>query len=214
MRLTGTLKTWNDDRGFGFIAPAGGGADVFLHISELPRDGTRPTEGERLTYAMGRGKNGRPQAVNVIRQAFGDTRRRAPVAPARSSRAANGFPKVISLVLLLALAAYGYRHYEQKVSSYSAPAAITPVDAAPEPPLQAVPPAPPLAPMPQEPTTPSPAQVSSPQAFRCDGRTHCSQMTSCSEAQFFLNNCPNTAMDGNHDGTPCEKQWCTSMFVK
>jgi hypothetical protein len=45
--------------------------------------------------------------------------------------------------------------------------------------------------------------------FKCDGRTHCSQMTSCDEATFFLQNCPNVEMDGNHDGEPCEKQWCS-----
>jgi hypothetical protein len=44
--------------------------------------------------------------------------------------------------------------------------------------------------------------------FQCDGRTHCSQMTSCAEATFFIRNCPNTKMDGNNDGVPCEKQWC------
>ena len=44
--------------------------------------------------------------------------------------------------------------------------------------------------------------------FKCDGRTHCSQMTSCEEATFFLNNCPDTKMDGDNDGIPCEKQWC------
>ncbi len=44
--------------------------------------------------------------------------------------------------------------------------------------------------------------------FRCDGRTHCSQMTSCAEATYFLDNCPGTRMDGNNDGVPCEKQWC------
>jgi len=44
--------------------------------------------------------------------------------------------------------------------------------------------------------------------FKCDGRTHCSQMTSCEEATFFSNNCPDTKMDGNNDGIPCEKQWC------
>lgn len=44
--------------------------------------------------------------------------------------------------------------------------------------------------------------------FRCDGRIHCSQMKSCEEATYFLNNCPNTKMDGNGDGVPCEKQWC------
>jgi hypothetical protein len=46
------------------------------------------------------------------------------------------------------------------------------------------------------------------QQFRCDGRTHCSQMTSCAEATYFLRNCPNTKMDGNNDGIPCESQWC------
>jgi hypothetical protein len=48
----------------------------------------------------------------------------------------------------------------------------------------------------------------SPQLFSCDGRTYCSQMTSCEEATFFLRNCPGVKMDGNHDGIPCEKQWC------
>ncbi len=45
-------------------------------------------------------------------------------------------------------------------------------------------------------------------SFTCDGRQHCSQMTSCAEATYFSNNCPNTKMDGNHDGIPCEQQWC------
>ena len=45
-------------------------------------------------------------------------------------------------------------------------------------------------------------------SFKCDGRTHCSQMTSCEEATFFLRNCPSVKMDGNNDGVPCEKQWC------
>ena len=44
--------------------------------------------------------------------------------------------------------------------------------------------------------------------FRCDGRTRCTQMTSCVEATFFLHNCPGTEMDGDRDGIPCESQWC------
>ena len=44
--------------------------------------------------------------------------------------------------------------------------------------------------------------------FSCDGRTTCSQMRSCAEAQYFLAHCPNVRMDGNHDGEPCEQQWC------
>lgn len=50
-------------------------------------------------------------------------------------------------------------------------------------------------------------QVASTQ-YRCDGRVHCSQMTSCAEATFFLRNCPSTKMDGDNDGVPCEGQWC------
>lgn len=44
--------------------------------------------------------------------------------------------------------------------------------------------------------------------YHCDGRTHCSQMTSCEEAKYFLRNCSGVEMDGNHDGVPCERQWC------
>jgi len=44
--------------------------------------------------------------------------------------------------------------------------------------------------------------------FTCDGRKHCSQMTSCEEATYFQQNCPGTKMDGDHDGIPCEQQLC------
>ena len=43
---------------------------------------------------------------------------------------------------------------------------------------------------------------------QCDGRTRCSQMTSCDEATYFLRNCPGVEMDGDKDGIPCESQWC------
>jgi hypothetical protein len=63
-------------------------------------------------------------------------------------------------------------------------------------------------------TTPSATPAVTPAAaarsgFRCDGRTHCSQMRSCEEARFFLAHCPNVQMDGNRDGVPCERQWCS-----
>ena len=40
--------------------------------------------------------------------------------------------------------------------------------------------------------------------FQCDGRTYCSQMNSKAEAEFFSRHCPNTKMDGDNDGIPCE----------
>ena len=54
---------------------------------------------------------------------------------------------------------------------------------------------------------PAPVTTAAP-TFSCDGRKHCSQMTSCAEATYFIQHCPNTKMDGNNDGIPCEKQWC------
>ena len=46
-------------------------------------------------------------------------------------------------------------------------------------------------------------------ASSCDGRKYCSQMTSCAEAKYFLANCPGAKMDGDKNGIPCEKQWCS-----
>ncbi|NCP64388.1 MAG: excalibur calcium-binding domain-containing protein [Paraglaciecola sp.] len=40
--------------------------------------------------------------------------------------------------------------------------------------------------------------------FVCDGRRYCSEMRSLDEAIFFIKNCPNTQMDGDGDGRPCE----------
>jgi hypothetical protein len=45
--------------------------------------------------------------------------------------------------------------------------------------------------------------------FTCDGRKYCSQMTSCAEAKYFLSNCAGVKMDGDGNGIPCEKQWCS-----
>jgi hypothetical protein len=54
-----------------------------------------------------------------------------------------------------------------------------------------------------------PFEAQPPGRFKCDGRTRCSQMTSCEEATYFLENCPGTQMDGDGDGIPCERQWCS-----
>ena len=59
-------------------------------------------------------------------------------------------------------------------------------------------------------TTAQPVKTTT--TFKCDGRQHCSQMTSCSEAKYFLKNCPGVKMDGDNDGIPCEDQWCKSPF--
>jgi type II secretory pathway pseudopilin PulG len=49
--------------------------------------------------------------------------------------------------------------------------------------------------------------------YVCDGRKYCSQMTSCAETIFFINNCPDTKMDGDDDGRPCERQLSLRLEV-
>jgi hypothetical protein len=49
--------------------------------------------------------------------------------------------------------------------------------------------------------------------YHCDGRTRCSQMTSCAEATYFIKQCPGTQMDGDGDGVPCESQWCSGSWA-
>jgi hypothetical protein len=66
----------------------------------------------------------------------------------------------------------------------------------------------PVSPNSGTPDRPTLAPVEPPARYRCDGRTYCSQMTSCAEAKYFLANCPGVKMDGDRNGIPCEKQWC------
>ncbi len=60
----GVLKVWKNDEGYGFIAPDGGGEDVFLHVSELGNVQRRPREGDRMRYRLDRDDRGRPRAAD------------------------------------------------------------------------------------------------------------------------------------------------------
>ncbi|MBT9486582.1 MAG: cold-shock protein [Rubrivivax sp.] len=57
--LAGTVKWFNDAKGFGFIEPEGGGADVFAHFSAVKMDGFRTLkQGSRVTYELVEGPKG------------------------------------------------------------------------------------------------------------------------------------------------------------
>ena len=193
MRFEGKLDKWNDERGFGFVTPTRGGEPVFVHVSAFPRDGRRPRLGEALTFEVEPAGDGKKRAIKVERPAAA-RRPRAPAA-ARDTTTHSHRPSsqrslagtAITALLLAGAGAFAYVKFDAARSSAASSA-------------QGV--------------SASPALPSANSAFRCDGRTHCSQMTSCEEAKYFLRNCPGTQMDGDGDGIPCESQWCSSSFAR
>jgi cold shock CspA family protein len=181
MRIEGTLKKWNEDRGFGFIAPVQGGSDVFIHISAFPVDGRRPRLGEKLTFEIEIDKDGRKRAKNVLCPDRLPVRSAHRPIPNRRHVKRGLFGRIALPVVVFALALYGYGQHSRPIVS-------------------------------QPSDTVQSLEPSATPVFRCDGRTRCSQMTSCAEAKFFLRNCPDVKMDGNRDGIPCEQQWCTGRL--
>ena len=151
-----------------------------MHISAFPRDGVRPRVGELISYEVDMRKDGKQQAVHIMRPDMAHRPQR-PRTTARGIRRQSPLPLAslggtLLFAAMLAYADFSLRH--------------------------AVPPAP------SQPTALAAPSAASTQLFSCDGRTRCSQMTSCAEARFFLDHCPGTLMDGNHDGVPCQSQWC------
>ena len=68
MAMTGTVKFFNGERGYGFIKPDDGGRDVFVHITAVERAGLKAlTEGQRISFDVEPDKKGKgPKAVNLV----------------------------------------------------------------------------------------------------------------------------------------------------
>ena len=62
----GTVKFFNESKGYGFIAPDGGGNDAFVHVSAVERAGMRSlTQDQRLSYDLEQDQRGKASAVNL-----------------------------------------------------------------------------------------------------------------------------------------------------
>ncbi len=184
--------------------PTQGGAEIFAHVSAFPRDGQRPRIGERLTFEIGTGKDGKKQARNILcptrptekpyRLSEPARRSEKPYRlsePARHRDKPGLFGRLIPLGMVIALGFYGYDQYTRRIPSQTDSEVQTPQ----------------MAPAAQSSNAGAEVESGEPvtsTSFQCDGRQHCSQMHSRAEAEYFLRNCPDTKMDGDHDGIPCE----------
>lgn len=67
MSVIGTVKFFNEQKGYGFIAPDNGGGDAFVHISAVERAGMATLQqNQRLSYDLEQDKRGKSSAVNLV----------------------------------------------------------------------------------------------------------------------------------------------------
>ncbi|WP_454255429.1 DUF1294 domain-containing protein [Pseudomonas sp. Marseille-Q8238] len=114
MELRGVLRSWNDDKGFGFIRPERGGDDVFVHISAMRGD-RRPEVGQAVLYVAGKDERGRPRAEHMRGEALSldrpaIRRKPQPARPVKSAkrtverRSVDGSIKALPMKLILFIA--------------------------------------------------------------------------------------------------------------
>lgn len=93
MRLAGRITDWNDDKGFGFVMPNGGGTRAFVHINEFQRASRRPVAGDMISYLPSVDARGRTNARQVR---HAGQKIEVPRAPSRVPRAALGVCALLS----------------------------------------------------------------------------------------------------------------------
>lgn len=247
----GKIKSYNTDRGFGFIQQDQS-KDLFFHITDLPSRHVEPKIGENVKYIIAEDQ-GKFKAVNIVRL---DLKQDVPISnsvnqtddefernfsPVQSSphyeaNKSNRKSMILTIIgliviVILTVVVYGkYQQYQEKKQQHlqelmlqnekivqeqrKALGDVTNRGLSEQGKRN-------LYGTASTDTTDSKVEISqatenySNQAstrvekiqFACDGRTHCSQMRSYEEAVFFNSHCPNTKMDGNNDGEPCEKQF-------
>jgi uncharacterized membrane protein YsdA (DUF1294 family)/cold shock CspA family protein len=94
MRLAGRITDWNDEKGYGFVVPNGGGERASLHIRSFPRGSRRPVTGDMVSYLPGKDAQGRLQAREVR---HAGQRPEPERSPSRLPRAALGLSALAAI---------------------------------------------------------------------------------------------------------------------
>ncbi len=190
----GKLVRWNEEKGYGFIKPDNGNADIFIHISALREMSRLPVVGDIIYYQTGFDDNGKIRAINAKIEGVSSVLTLKPMArkseithhkthspykhrTPKTSRSTNLiFPVILILVAMAAFYSKVKNQVSNKDDSKSTVREIAePIKAATQ--------------------------------FKCEGKVYCSDMHSYEEALFYVRNCPGTKMDGDGDGEPCERQF-------
>lgn len=100
-RLAGRITDWNDEKGFGFVVPNGGGDRAFVHVKAFERGSRRPVAGDLISYQPCRDRRGR---INAGQIRHAGHRMEAPRTPRRLPRAAVGAGALAAAVGLAAAA--------------------------------------------------------------------------------------------------------------
>ena len=107
--VKGVLKTWKEDRGFGFIKPDDGGKDIFIHISSLKGVSRRPTTGDVIYYQITKDNRGKYKAINaqiegvsIVEDKLGDLLK-------ISSGKKGIIAMAVGLIIIIAVAVFIYK---------------------------------------------------------------------------------------------------------
>jgi len=95
MRKAGRIKSWHADKGYGFIDVHANLKDVFFHVTALQTRSVQPKPGDRVSFELARGKDGRIQALNV---------RIAGAPKSAANSRASWLPVLIGLAALAVIA--------------------------------------------------------------------------------------------------------------
>lgn len=225
MRHYGTLTRWNEKRAFGAILEDSMGIEVFA-----PREAfthTVPEEGLRVSFQLIKGRRGRDEALDIRPAADGaeedffpddDFTAAESETPAESKLLPRGLLLVLLLIAAVCVTCYFYLKPMLEAKRTPEPIPVMVKEVAEQ--MKAERRAMRNGTLPQHESRPA-ADTGNPISrwlnnagsksnrtkagnFKCDGRQHCSQMTSREEAEYFIQYCPNTQMDSDGDGHPCE----------
>lgn len=170
--------------------------DSILFQTEVQNDGKRKAviasiEGVAVVAASSAPRTDSHSHVQSRNENFNNKNKAHYHSPRKSS-----FNTIIPLLIIVAIVIFGFKQYQE----FNEAPAIDEVPALTNEDIERMPMY----------ETKSRTQATATPSFQCEaGKTHCSHMSSCAEATFYIQHCPNTQMDGDGDGIPCERQWCS-----